>query len=392
MKIVVILPTYNERTNIAKMIPLLEEDIFPQIKNHKLHVLVVDDNSPDGTADEVRGFMKKWKNIHLLVGDKKGLGYAYVRGMQYAMKELDADAVMEFDADFQHDPRDIPRLVAAMDDGADYVIGSRYIEGGSIPKEWGLDRKFLSVFGNLFTRVVWGNFDIHDMTSGFKLTKTSVLKKIDLNNLLSNNFAYKMQILHDAVKVGAKVKEVPIVFLEREVGSSKISKKDQFESFYVVTRLGIYPYKRFIKFLVVGGTGFFMQFLTVYIVIHLGVEQFIAAMIGGETAILSNFILNNLWTFGDTKEIKEQGSFFKRLFKFNLASLGAIGIQGVVVYFAVQTLGEHLLILGFNVPTSMIILVPTIILLVIPLNYFIYNKVIWKTQYLKQSRSTSKAA
>jgi dolichol-phosphate mannosyltransferase len=384
MKIVVILPTYNERANISRMIPLLEEEIFPQIKNHKMHILVVDDKSPDGTAEEVEKYMKKWSTIKLLSGEKKGLGYAYVRGMQYAMKEMDADAVMEFDADFQHDPKDIPRLIAAMDDGADYVIGSRYIEGGSIPKEWGLDRKILSVFGNLFTRVVWGNFDIHDMTSGFKLTKTSVLKKIDLDNLLSNNFAYKMQILHDLVKVGAKVKEVPIEFLEREVGSSKISKKDQFESFYVVTRLGLYPYKRFIKFLVVGGTGFFMQFLTVYIAIHLGVEQFIAAMIGGETAILSNFILNNLWTFGDTKSIKEQGSFIKRLVKFNVASLGAIAIQGVVVYIAVRMLGEQLNVLGFTVPTSMIILVPTIILLVIPLNYFIYNKVIWKTQYLNK--------
>lgn len=393
MKIVIIIPTYNERSNIAKLIPLLEEEIFPRIKNHAMHILIVDDNSPDGTAEEARKFMKKWdNNISLLSGDKKGLGYAYVRGMQHAMEEMKADAVMEFDADFQHDPKDIPRLVKAMDEGADYVIGSRYIKGGSIPKEWGIDRKFLSVFGNLFTRVVWGNFDIHDMTSGFKLTKTSLLKKIDLDNLLSKNFAYKMQILHDLVKVGAKVKEVPIVFLEREVGSSKISKKDQFESFYVVTRLGLYPYKRFIKFLVVGGTGFFLQFLTVYIAIHLGTEQFIAAMIGGEAAILSNFVLNNLWTFGDTKAIKQQGSFLKRLVKFNLASLGAIGIQGLVVYIAVHLLGEHLQILGFNVPTSMIILIPTIILLVIPLNYFIYNKMIWKTQYLSHPKNINKAA
>jgi putative flippase GtrA len=189
------------------------------------------------------------------------------------------------------------------------------------------------------------------------------------------------------VKIGATVKEVPIVFLEREIGTSKISKKDQFESFYVVTRLGLYPYKRFIKFLVVGGTGFFMQFLTVYVSILIGAEQFIAAMIGGEIAILSNFILNNLWTFGDTKAIKQQGSFFRRLVKFNVASLGSIGIQGVVVYFAVHALGEQLQLLGFTVPTSMVILVPTIILIVIPLNYFIYNKVIWKTQYLQHSNN-----
>ncbi len=384
MKIVIILPTYNERVNISRLIPLLEEEIFPQIKNHSMHILVVDDKSPDGTAEEVEQFMKKWKNITLLSGDKKGLGYAYVRGMKHAMNKMSADAVMEFDADFQHNPHDIPRLVKAMDGGADAVIGSRYIEGGSIPKEWGLDRKILSVFGNLFTRVVWGNFSIHDMTSGFKLTRTSVLKKVDLDNLLSNNFAYKMQILHDLVKIGAKVKEVPIVFLEREKGTSKISQKDQFESFYVVLRLGLYSRKRFIKFLVIGGTGFFLQFLTVYVLYRFGVEQFIAATIGGEAAILSNFVLNNLWTFGDTKSISEQGSFFKRLVKFNAASLGSIGLQTLVVYIAVHTLGEHVYILGYNVPTSMVILVPTILLLVIPMNYLIYNKVIWKTQYLKK--------
>src|SRR6266498_3131771 len=154
MKIIVILPTYNERENISKMIPLLEEEIFPTIKNHKMHILVVDDKSPDGTADAVKELMKKWDNVKLLSGDKDGLGAAYVRGMKHAMKEMDADAVMEFDSDFQHNPHDIPRLISAMDQGADYVIGSRYIPGGSIPKEWGLDRKFLSVFGSLFIQIV----------------------------------------------------------------------------------------------------------------------------------------------------------------------------------------------------------------------------------------------
>ena len=385
MKIVIIIPTYNEKANIRKMIPLLEEQIFPKLKTHSMHILVVDDTSPDGTADEVKKLMKDFKNVELLSGEKNGLGHAYIRGMKHAMAAMRADAVMEFDADFQHDPHDIPRLVAAMDKGADYVIGSRYIDGGSIPKEWGLDRKFLSVFGNLFTRVVWGNFNIHDMTSGFKLAKTSVLKKIDLDNLLSNNFAYKMQILHDVVKTEAKVVEVPIKFLEREVGSSKISQKDQFESFYVVLRLGIYSRKRFIKFLFTGGTGFLLQLLTVYILVHIGVIQFVAAMVGGEVAILSNFLINNLWTFGDTKDIKEQGHFIQRLLKFNVASLGSIGIQGGVVYFAVQILGEHVTLVGLSLPTSVVILIPTILLLVIPLNYFVYNKIIWKTQYLKKA-------
>ena len=383
MKIVIIIPTYNELGNIEKMIPVLENDVFPHIKNHTVSILVVDDKSPDGTGNAVKDFMKKWHNIVLLTGEKKGLGFAYVRGMKYAMDEMHADAVMEFDSDFQHDPNDIPRLIKAMDEGADYVIGSRYIPGGSIPKAWGLDRKILSVFGSLFTRIVWLNFEIHDMTSGYKLTRTSFLKRVDLGHLLSKNFAYKMQILHDIVKLKAKVTEVPIVFYDREQGKSKINVKDQFESFYVVLRLAIYDRKRFIKFLIVGGTGFILQFLTVYAAIFLGAQQFIAAMIGGEIAILSNFILNNLWTFGDTKSIAQQGSFLRRLVKFNVASLASIGIQGLVVYIAVKVLGEKILVLGVSLHTSIAILFPTIILLVIPLNYVIYNKVVWKTHLKK---------
>src|SRR6266404_2910486 len=290
MKIVIIIPTYNERPNVEMMIPLLEKEIFPKITNHKLFILIVDDKSPDGTGDAVKEFQKKWDNIELLTGEKNGLGAAYVRGMHYAMNKMDADVVMEFDSDFQHDPHDIPRLIKAMDEGADYVIGSRYIPGGSIPKGWGIDRKFLSVFGSLFIRIVWLNFAIHDMTSGFKLTKTSFLKRVDLDHLLSKNFAYKVEVLHDIVKLKAKVVEVPIVFNEREKGSSKINVSDQFESFYVVVRLAIRDRKRFVQFLLVGGTGFILQFITVYLSIFLGVRQFIAAMIGGEIAILWNFM------------------------------------------------------------------------------------------------------
>src|SRR6185312_10721342 len=164
MKIVVIIPTYNEKENIERMIPVLEKEIFPQIKNHELHILIADDTSPDGTKEVVQKYMQEYKNVHLLEGKKEGLGAAYARAMRYAMDKMDAYAVIEFDADFQHDPHDIPRLLAAMDDGADYVIGSRYVKGGAIPKEWGFDRKILSRFGSLFARIVWWNFSIHDMT------------------------------------------------------------------------------------------------------------------------------------------------------------------------------------------------------------------------------------
>jgi dolichol-phosphate mannosyltransferase len=271
-----------------------------------------------------------------------------------------------------------------MDEGADYVIGSRYIKGGSIPNEWGFDRKIKSRLGGIFARYVFLMFNIHDMTSGFKLTKTSFLEKVDLDHLLSYNYAYKLHILHDVVHLGAKVKEVPIAFNERTKGKSKMDTNDMTESLLLVIRLGIYDHKRFVKFLFVGGTGFIVQYLITYFGIVFGLEQFIAAMIAAEAAIVCNFSLNNMWTFGDTKEIKQQGGFLKRLLKFNITSVAAIGIQGLAVYISVAVLGETLNIFGNEIHTSLVILFPTIVFLVLPLNYLIYNKIIWKTQYLKK--------
>lgn len=411
MKIVVIIPTYNEKVNMEKMIPVLLDEVFPQVKNHTMEILVADDKSPDGTAEVVKKYMKKHKNLHLLMGDKKGLGAAYARAMQYAMDKMKADAVIEFDADFQHDPYDIPRLIEAMDKGADHVIGSRYVKGGEIPKEWGLHRKFLSFFGSLFARVVWLRFNIHDMTSGYKLTKTSYLKKVDLNNLLSYYYAYKMHILHDILKTNAKVAEVPIVFYERTEGSSKIEKKDLFDSFYVVVKLRILDSKRLIKFLFVGGTGFILQIIVQELAIFSGFAFFLASIVsiivglfmrvtdlsalgqsigagmGAEAAILSNFILNNYWTFSDTKGMKQRSKPWIRLLKFNSSSFAAILIQSAAVWIGIKALGNNVSILSFTIPTRIIIVIPTIILIVIPLNYFIYNRLIWKTQYLKHGLS-----
>lgn len=408
MKIVVILPTYNEKTNIEKMIPMLEEEIFPKIKNHNMAILVADDKSPDGTAEVVRGFMKKWKNIELLEGEKKGLGAAYARAMKHAMDEMGAGAVIELDADFQHDPADIVKFVKAMDDGADYVIGSRYVKGGQIPKEWELHRKFLSFFGGLFAKIVLLNTQVHDMTSGYKLTKTEFLKKVDLDHLYSNYYAYKIHILHDVIRAKAKVKEVPIVFYERTHGSSKITSKDTFDSFFVVIKLRLRDSARFIKFLITGGTGFVTQIVIQEATVAIGLAAAIAAFVyqleasvfhyndmvsltnataaafGAEAAILSNFLINNFWTFTDTRKLKEKSPFIIRLAKFNSLSLLSISLQTIAVYLAVKWFGPEFVFLNFSVPTRIAILFPTIILIVIPLNYLIYNKIIWKTQYLKK--------
>jgi dolichol-phosphate mannosyltransferase len=384
MKIVIILPTYNEKLNLEKMIPVLEDEVFPKIKHHHLEILVADDKSPDGTAEVVRHFQKDFPNLHLIEGHKEGLGAAYARAMKYAMEKMDADAVMEIDSDFQHDPHDIPRLIKAMDDGADYVIGSRYIKGGEIPKEWGIHRKLISRFGGQFAQLTMWRWDVHDMTSGFKLTRTTYLKRVDLDHLYSKYYAYKLHIMHDILKLGAKVIEVPTIFYERQEGSSKITQKDLFDSFWVVLKLRIMDSKRVIKFLVVGGTGFLVQLLAIYFFISVGLHQVMATMLGGEAAILCNFFLNNLWTFKDTNAVVNHGTVGERLLKFNAASLFSIAVQTIVVAIAVSILGDYVFILGYKVHTSLAIVIPTIILLVIPLNYFIYNKLIWKTHHLKK--------
>lgn len=385
MKIVIIIPTYNEKVNMEKMIPELEKEVIPQIKNHEVLILIADDQSPDGTGELVKEFMKKWQNIELLEGDKQGLGAAYVRAMKYAMEKMKAGAVIEFDADFQHDPKDIPRLVEAMDGGADYVIGSRYIPGGKIPPEWGFHRKIMSSFGSLFARIVLLHFPVHDLTSGYKLTKTEFLKKVDLDHLYSQYYAYKIHILHDVLKAGAKVKEVPIVFYERKEGSSKLEKKDLFDSFWVVIRLRMRDSARFLKFLVVGGTGFLIQIVMQELSAALHAPDWLAVGIGAEAAILSNFLINHFWTFSDTSKVKNS-SFLAKLVKFNLTSLGSIIIQVLAITGAEKLLGTRMHILSLTLPTRVVVLFPTIILLVIPLNYLIYNRIVWKT-HLKNNET-----
>jgi dolichol-phosphate mannosyltransferase len=370
MNIVVIMPTYNEAENVKKMVPVLEKEVFPKVKNHVMHLLVVDDKSPDGTGKEVEKYMKEYKNVHLLSGEKNGLGAAYVRGMKYAMTEMKADAVIEFDADFQHDPQDIPRLIAAMDEGADYVIGSRYIPGGSIPKEWGFKRVFLSKYGgSMLGRAILGFWNIHDITAGLKLTKTSFLKKVDLDHLYSKDFAYKMQILHDVVKLGAKVKEVPVIFYERKEGTSKISQKDQFDSLYVLIRLRMNDMASFFKFLVVGGFGFVINAVMLKLLVDYGHwNPSLANLAGAAVAIFSNFNFNNLWTFSHQK-IHGIGNYFLKLVQFYATSaFGVIFIQTGTIFIGDHFIGRQWYFLYFIFGTGLLLV----------WNFTIYNKFIWK--------------
>lgn len=219
---VIVLPTYNEKDNIGRLL----EAIYSQklrLNGTKLSVLVVDDSSPDGTGEIVKGYSQKNPDIQLLNGTKKqGLGTAYVRGFKYAMDRLGADVVFEMDADFSHNPDDIPRLLTEALNGSDFVIGSRYVYGGSIPNDWSLLRKANSRWGNFFARRVAGLGKVKDCTSGYRAIKADLLKQIDLDKLGVKGYAFQINLLSQALKKNARVKELPITFIDRTNGKSKL--------------------------------------------------------------------------------------------------------------------------------------------------------------------------
>lgn len=370
-KVVIIMPTYNEAKNIGRMIDELVGVEFTKIKEADMHLLVVDDNSPDGTGKIVEQKSKKLKQVHLLTGEKDGLGMAYVRGMKYAVSNLKADAVIEMDADFQHPPRFVKPMVEAYLGGAEYVIGSRYIPGGSVPKEWATSRKAISFFGNLFIRLVLLKPSIHDLTTGFRLTQVKgVLDKIDLDNLMElKRFAYKVDLLYQSIKNAKVVKEVPLEFAPRTQEASKFSMKEMVSTFKVAIILGIKDKIRIIKFAVVGFAGFMVNFILLRVFRGMGLAEPVAWFLSTEAAIVNNFVFNNIWTFRE-KQIAGVGKTVRKFLEFNLTSAGALVIQSVAGPIGVGIVGAQwdFLVLAFVVA-----------FLVMPYNYFMYNFFIWKT-------------
>ena len=372
------MPAFNEAENIGPMVEALCGTEFPKIKDADMHLLVVDANSPDGTGKIVSDKQGKYKNLHLLSKDKGGLGADYVAGFKYAVDKLSADAVMEMDADFQHPPRFVKPMVDAYLEGAEYVIGSRYIPGGSVPKEWALFRKAVSYFGNLYIRLVLLKPSIHDLTTGFRLTKVKgVLDKIDIDHLMEQKrFAYKVDLLYQSIKNAKKVKEVPLEFAPRTKEQSKFNMKETVSTLKVATILGIKDKARFIKFGTVGFIGYVVNAVGLAVFAKLGFPEWGIWAAATEVAIVSNFILNNLWTFKSEK-ITGVGFLLKKFFQFNLTSTGALIIQAIFGSLGVAFFGTG----------SRQLLLPFIILLlVLPYNYFMYNAVIWKTWKMPWSR------
>ncbi|MBS4015709.1 MAG: polyprenol monophosphomannose synthase [Candidatus Latescibacteria bacterium] len=228
MKGLVIIPTYNESENAEKIIA----EVLKQ--SSELDVLIIDDNSPDKTADIVKNLMKTNPRIHLIERPAKlGLGTAYVTGFKY-MLEHKYDYCFEMDADFSHNPNDLPRFIELLKD-YDLIIGSRYCEGVSVIN-WPIKRLLLSYFACFYARKVTG-CPIKDLTAGFKCYKRNTLEGINLDKLKSDGYGFQIEIDFMIWRKGFKIKEIPIIFAERRVGVSKMSKHIVYEAFFLVLRL-----------------------------------------------------------------------------------------------------------------------------------------------------------
>ena len=322
MKIVIIIPTYNERENIAPLVGALQTQF--ESLDHDMHVVVVDDNSPDGTADSVRVLQTLYGNVHLIQGQKAGLGAAYIRGMRYALDVLSADVVFEMDADFSHKPEDVPRLLAEIDAGADLVIGSRYVGGGSIPANWGFLRRLNSWGGNFVARNLAGIYRVRDCTAGFRVIRASVLRDIDFSRLRVQGYAFQVALLHAAVTDGAKVVEVPVDFIDRTQGESKLGLSDIIEFVENAWWIRLQSSRIFIKFAIVGAVGVVVNLGLFTLLLAMGMNKFLASPISIEISIVTNFLINNYWTFRwrKTKDrVRIKG------LKFNIVSLVALGVS-----------------------------------------------------------------
>ncbi len=231
MKTLIISPTYNEKKNIQSLV----KKVLKPNKNYDL--LIIDDNSPDGTSDMVQELQKDYDNLYLEKREKKaGLGTAYIFGFKWALKR-NYEAIVQIDADLSHDPADIPRLISNLDN-YQLVIGSRYIKGVSVVN-WPIRRLIISYGANLYSSIITG-MPIKDCTGGFKAWRREVLESINLNKIRSQGYSFQIEMNFRTWIKKFKIHEEPIIFVDRTIGESKMSKKIMHEAIWMVWRLRIW--------------------------------------------------------------------------------------------------------------------------------------------------------
>lgn len=370
MNAVIILPTYNERENIATMLEAISS-VIKTIPGIQFKILVVDDTSPDGTKDVVLAYQKVHQNVYILSGKKAGLGKALLRGMTYAVDTLNADVLIQMDADMSHDPTVLPKFIEKLNSGYDFVVGSRYIRGGSIPENWGIHRKIYSVIGNTFVRFGLGKSAVHDWTGGYRAFLASYFQKAKTAVSPYSGYVFQIAFLYTSLINGARVGEVPIAFTDRKFGHSKIAPLEYIVSiikFVISSRYKAVIRGTFPRFAAVGAIGFLINTTILEFCVSFGFHPAAGSAIGAEFAILSNFILNNAWTFHHHKISGLR--LIPKFIQFNVAALGGLLIQSGTVFIGTHTTGLDTYFYWYIVGVSIGLI----------WNYIMYSRVIWKSK------------
>lgn len=375
MRITVVPATYNEAENIEKFIKTLTDDVIPKIKKHEVSIIIADDYSPDGTGDIVRRLMKKYKNLDISQGEKKGLGAAYLRAMREAV-DKGAEAVVSIDADFQFNPHDLPKFIDKLDEGYDMVVQTRYSGGGSIPHNWPIQRKIFSKTANLFVRSIFMKFKVHDWTGGFRAIKREVFEKVSPEMKGYNGYIFQIAFLHKAINKGFKIGEVPLHFSDRKLGMSKIAPLGYIMSVlkYVITaRFKEVMRGPFGKFVIVGGFGFILNAIILRVLVDgFGWIPYLANLVGAAVAIFSNFNFNNFWSFRHNRAHSIFHYFFKMGQFYLTSAFGVTIIQTGAIF-----VGTHYI--TNNNDYFIYFLIGTSFLLV--WNFSIYSRVIWRKRH-----------
>jgi dolichol-phosphate mannosyltransferase len=381
-KATIIIPTYNERGIIAQTIQALTR-VFDQIDTWQMQILVVDDTSPDKTYELVDELTQKYDCLHLLINRQKaGLGAAYLKGMDHAFNELESEVVFEFDADLSHDPEKIPAMLEKIDQGYDLVVGSRYISGGSIPKDWGVHRKFMSLAGNLVIRLILGNFTVSDWTTGFRAITRPVYEAVspEMRAERFSGYTFQVGFLNKSLKKGFKIIEIPFHFKDRTIGQSKIGPEYIINNMIYLLKVRIKEIlsNRIFKFVVVGSIGALTQLSTLQLWRIILPFQ-LANLLAIECAIAINFILSNTWTFADRK--LKPGQIPSKFIQFNVTSGGSILIQAIIAFLGETFIGIKDLfmipIIRFMLDTGTVFSATGIVVGMF-WNFFAYNFFIWK--------------
>lgn len=390
-KVVILAPTYNEKNSIEKTVELILAQ-NGKVPGFDIHVLIVDSNSPDGTGEIAQRLVKQNNKVHFLDVKERGLGLAIVRGYDYALKELNAEVLMQIDADLQHDPSEIPLFLEKIRDGYDYVQGSRYLKGGS--NDISPLRQIFSVGLNWIMKVLTGIWEMTDFSPSYKAYRKELFLKMDWGSIPWHGTTFLIQpaAVVEAYKAGAKMTEVPIKFRNRRADRSK---NEIFN--YIIDILGfglefrlsrwglklpvLYWARRsktFIKFGSVGLLGTVVDFIFYNIFIsQLGFRPATAKGFSTEIAILNNFTFNNMWTF---RKRKTKSTAWQKLLIFNLVSLGGLVIAVGIVKILHNIYGDGIVeLVSLKIQYYNLYFLATIPFVMI-WNFFMNHLITWKSE------------